>query len=335
MPSSSQLLVVFFVLLGFSAFFSASEASLIALNKVRLRHLVERKKRGAHRVHFLVSRMDKLIATILVGNNLANTGIAAIGTILISRALGEGRALVAGTLIITVILVIFGELIPKVIATNHPEGVAFLVRHLIHFFMTVFRPITYVLTQISNGFIRLFGGNPHFRSPLVTEEEMKMMIQIGKEEGFYGDNERKMLERIFHFDETEVRDVMTPIDRVIAIPIDAGDEELERITLEEGHNRLPVYRGFRSDIVGIIYVRDLVYLFKNRTLIRIEDLMNAPFFVSPHKKVAELLRDFQRRKVQIAIVQDTVTKKATGLVTLEDLIEEIVGELEEEDTALK
>lgn len=308
---------------------------MIALNKVRLRHLVEKNKRGARRVYGLVSRMDKLIATILVGNNLVNTAIAAIATYIFTQWFGAGGGLVLATVVITVILVIFGELTPKILATNHPEGVAFLVRHLISFFIFIFRPVTGLLTAISNGVIRLLGGNPHFRSPLVTEEEIKMMIQIGKEEGFYGDNERKMLERIFHFDEIEVRDVMTSVENMTAVPVDIDEAELERVLMEEGHNRIAVYRDTRVNVVGIIYVRDLLYLFKNSSLIHLNDLMSTPFFVPPHKKVAELLKEFQRRKIQIAIVQDVATKKTIGLVTLEDLIEEIVGEIEEVDSKFK
>ena len=144
-----------------------------------------------------------------------------------------------------------------------------------------------------------------------------------------------MLERIFHFDEIEVRDVMTPLDQMTAVSVDEKDSDIERILLEEGHNRIPVYKDTRANIVGIIYVRDLLYLFKNSSLIRLGDLISAPFFVPPHQKVAELLKEFQKRKIQIAIVRDTKTERAVGLVTLEDLIEEIVGEIEEKDTVIE
>ena len=329
MPAISTLLIIVFVLFFFSALFSASEAALISLNKVRLRHMVEKQKRGARRVYGFISRMDKLIATILVGNSLVNTAIAAIATIILTHIFGDKKGVVISTVLVTVILVIFGELTPKILATNQPERMSFFVRHLVSFFMFVLGPIADFLTLISNGMIRLLGGNPHHRSPIVTEEEMRMMITIGKEEGFYGDNERKMLERIFHFDEIEVRDVMTSLDKMVAVPVDIEEEELERVLLEEGHNRIPVYKDTPANIVGIIYVKDLLYLFKNKELINIGDLMSAPFFVPPHQKVAELLKEFQRRKIQIAIVQDVATKKTVGLVTLEDLIEEIVGEIEE------
>lgn len=326
----SASLIVLLGLLIFSAAFSASETALIALNKIRLRHMLEQKKQGAPRVWKLVSRMDKLIATVLVGNTLVNTAIASISTILITNFFGEGgMGVLIATLATSAVLVLFGDMIPKVMATSHPEGTAFIFRHLVDYSVKIFSPLTYLLTRVANAFIRLFGGNPHHRSPLVTEEEMKMMITIGKEEGFYGDNERKMLERIFHFDDTEVRDVMTPIEKMTAIPIDISPEDLENVLMEQGHNRIPVYEGRPDRIVGILYVRDLLYLFKNSALIHISDLMSEPFFISPNHKVASLLLEFQRRKIQIAIVRDVKTGHVLGLVTLEDLIEEIVGEIEE------
>jgi putative hemolysin len=291
--------------------------------------MMEKKKRGARRVYSIISRMDRLIATLLVGNNLVNTAIAAIATVILTDFFSEEKAILIGTVVITGIIVIFGELTPKIIATNHPEGMAFMVRHLVSMFVTIFGPITGILTRISNGIIRLFGGNPHHRSPLVTEEELKMMITIGREQGFYGDNERKMLEKIFHFDEIIVSDVMTPLEKVTSVPLGIDQDELERVLMEEGHNRVPVYDARKDNIIGILYVRDLLYLIKNSSLIRLGDLVSAPYFIPPNKRVNELLKEFQSKKIQIAIVKDEKTQRAIGLVTLEDLLEEIVGEIEE------
>ena len=329
MNAYSTLPIVLLALFLFSAVFSASEAALIALNKVRLRHMVEKRKRGAKRLYGIGSRMDKFIAAILIANSLVNTAIAAIATLLIAHAFGERNAKIYGTVVVTLVLVVFAELTPKVVATNHPEGVSFLVRHLVSFMIFIFHPLTKLLTWISNGMIRLFGGNPHHRSPLVTEEEIKMMITIGREEGFYGDQERRMLERIFHFDEIFVREVMTPLEKVTCVPLNIEQEELERVLMEEGHNRIPVCDGHKDNIVGILYVRDLIYIIKNSSLIRLGDLISAPYFVLGGKKANELLKEFQAKKIQIAIVRDDKTQKTIGLVTLEDLIEEIVGELEE------
>ncbi|MCG3175216.1 MAG: hypothetical protein MOGMAGMI_00138 [Candidatus Omnitrophica bacterium] len=329
MPPIPVLIGILIGLILLSAFFSGSEAAFISVNKIRLRHMMEQKKGGAHRVYGLVSQIDRLIATILVGNNLVNTAIATLATYLFTQLLGPGQGVLAATVLITLIIVIFGELTPKIVATNHPERVAFTVRHLMQLLIAILLPFTKLLTLISNGFIRLLGGNPNARSPLLTEEEIKMMIRIGKEEGYYGDNERKMLERIFHFDDTEIRDVMTPIEKVVSVPTNVSEEELERVLTEEGHNRIPVHGAKKDDIIGILYVRDLLYLFKNSSLIRLEDLWSQPYFAPPRMKTADLLREFLHRKIQIAIVKDMTSGKCLGLVTLEDLIEEIVGEIEE------
>lgn len=335
MTDNTSLIAILIVLIVVSAFFSGSEAAMIAVNKVRLRHMIQNKKRGARRVYSILQRMDKFIATILVGNNLVNTAIASISTLIIADYFGEQNALIYGTAVITVILIIFADLTPKVIATRHPESFSFLVRHLLSAIMVIFGPIARVLTWISNGIIKMFGGNPHYRSPLITEEEMKMMITIGKEEGFYGDNERKMLERIFHFDEIEVRDVMTPVSEMTCVSLSSDEEALLDVLMEEGHNRIPVYDGSKDHVVGILYVRDLIYLLREGSLIKISDILNAPYFVTADKKVTELLKDFQTKKVQIAIVRDERTQRTLGLVTLEDLVEEIVGELEEPEAGNK
>ena len=329
MIPDSSLLFILVGLLILSAFFAATEAALIAINKVRLRHLVQDKKPGARRVYALVARMDKLIATMIIGNSLVNVATASISMVLFSAYFGEQRALWLSTVSVTLVLIVFGELAPKVLATNRPETVAFAFRHLASFFIWIFSPLTWFLTWVSHGVILLLGGNPHARSPLVTEEEIKMMITIGKEEGFYGDHQRKMLERIFHFDEIEVRDVMTPIEKMTALPLNVEDAELERVLMEEGHNRIPVYQEKKENVIGILYVRDLLYLFLEGSLIRLGDVICTPYFVTTTKKVGELLKEFQSRKIQIAIVKDAKSQKTVGLVTLEDLIEEIVGELED------
>jgi putative hemolysin len=167
------------------------------------------------------------------------------------------------------------------------------------------------------------------RSPLITEEELRTMIEIGKEEGVLSDEERKMLHRIFEFGDTKVADVMIPKEKIIAVDIKASPEDLLNVFVEEGHARLPVYAGSIDNIVGIIYARDLLYILKDRGLFLLPDLVHEAYYVSNKMRVNELLREFQKEKIQIAIVADE-NKKTLGILTLEDLLEEIVGEIEEE-----
>ena len=321
----SILLIIFFIL---SAFFSGTEAAFIALNKIRLRHLQEKGAAGAGRVWHLVSRLDELISTVLFCNNLVNTAIAAIATFILVQVLGPEWGVVTSTIGVTFFLLIFGEITPKIFATNHPEFVAFGFRHVVSFLILFLRPVVQVLTRISNFVLKVVGGRPRFRKPLVTEEEIKMLITVGKEEGYYGDSERHMLDRIFHFDEIEVMEVMSPFDKIVSVDLNVPEDELADILMEKGHNRIPVYDKDPQNILGILYVHDLLYLMKNSQLIRLQDLISAPYYVLPAMKVSVLLKEFQNKKMQIALVRAT-NNRILGLVTLEDLLEEIVGEIEE------
>jgi len=328
MDSPIVLTILLAVLIVLSAVFSGTEAAFIALNKIRLRHLREKKTRGADRVQRLVSRMDELITTILVCNNLVNTALAAIGAVIFVRILGPEWGVLASTIVVTLVLLIFCETTPKIFATDHPESVSFAFRHIMAFLIYVFKPLVMVSTKISAGILRVLRIKRRKRGPLVSEEEIKSMVRLGKELGYYGENERKMLERVFQFDEIDVFEVMTPFDRMVMIDVNFDEDRLADILMEKGHNRIPVYDKKPQNIIGILYVHDLLYLMKNNQLIRMQDLLSAPYFVLPGTKVNNLLKEFQAKKIQIALVRGK-NGKILGLVTLEDLIEEIVGELEE------
>lgn len=321
------LLISIGVLLLFSAFFSMSETALISLSKIRLRHLISRGVKNAKIVQALISKPERLITSILVGNNLVNTAISVIGGIIFVYFYGEKLGLIFATVCVTILLLVCSEIIPKMFAVQRSEKVSLAVAKPISLLVFILNPIAKFFTKLGNGVIKLFGGEVKQRSPLITEEEIKLMIELGKEEGILADDERKMLHRIFEFGDTLVSEVMIPREKMIAIDIDAGAEELLNLFVEEGHARLPVYRGSPENIVGIIYARDLLYIWQNKGLVIIPDLVHEPYFVPKNKRVSELLKDFQRMHLQIAIIVDE-GKKALGLVTLEDLTEEIVGEIE-------
>lgn len=288
----------------------------------------DKKMRGAEHVHRLSTRMEEVITTILVCNNMVNTAIAAIGAVVFVQWFGPQWGVLFSTVVVTVVLLIFCETTPKIFATRHPEMVTFSIRHLLSFLIMVFRPLVLVSNRISSWVIDLGGNKQRKRIPIVTEEEIKLMIRLGKEEGIYTEHEIKMLDRIFHFDEIDVFEVMTPFDKMVMIDIHFDEDALANTLMEKGHNRIPVYDKDPQNIVGILHVHDLLYLFKNQQLIHVQDLLSAPYFVPPDKKVNLLLKEFQAKKIQIAIVRSK-NGKVMGLVTLEDLIEEIVGEIEE------
>jgi CBS domain containing-hemolysin-like protein len=326
--SFAVLVLVFFILLLFSAFFSMSETALISVNKIRLAHGVREGSRWAKIAYDLVLHMDKVITVILILNNLVNTAIAAIGTSLMIQIFGPEAGILISTFVVTVFLLIFGEITPKVFSVSNADRVALIVALPMKFLVKVLDPVANVFTHISNRIVRLFGGKTRARAPLVTEEEMRFMIEAGKEEGIYGEMERKILHRIFEFGGLRVRDAMVPLAKVHAVPITATDDDLFNVCVEEGHSRVPVYQGTRDRIVGIVYTKDLLHLLLNKQLIKIPDVLNEPYTVSPEMTVSALLKEFLNRRVQIAIVSEH--GRAVGLVTLEDLLEEIVGEIDEE-----
>jgi len=322
-------LVVMGILILLSAFFSMSETALIALSKIRLRHLVVKGAKNAKLVHALVSRPERLITSILVGNNFVNTAISVIGATIFIYLYGERLGIFLATICIAIIILIFGEIIPKMFAVQRSEKVSLAIARPISFLLMILNPVSQVLNRLGNVIIRIFGSEVKRRSPLITEEEIRLMIEVGKEEGVLVEEERKMLHRIFEFGDTLVSEVMLPKEKMVAIDIDSDAEELLDLLVEEGHARIPAYKGSIDTIVGIIFARDLLYILRNKELIIIQDLVHPAYLVPAKKRVNELLRDFQKMRIQIAIVVDE-NNKTLGLVTLEDLIEEIVGEIDEE-----
>ncbi|MBN2831275.1 MAG: HlyC/CorC family transporter [Candidatus Omnitrophica bacterium] len=309
--------------------FALSETAIIALSRIKLRHMVSKGIKRAQSVYRLSGKMDKFIAAILIGNNFVNIAMSAIVTAVCIPLFGFNWGTLIATFITAFFVLIFCEITPKIFAAKHTEKVSLFVAPIMEGFVQFFGPVTKFFIWISNFLLKAFGMDPAKRSPLVTEEDLKLMIEVGKEEGVVSDEERKMLHRIFEFGDTAISDCMVPKDKIIAVNINTGSDELLNMFVEEGHARLPVYSGVIDNIVGVIYARDLLYILRDKGLFLLQDLVHNPYYVLDTMRVSELLRKFQANRIQIAIVVDK-NKKTLGLVTLEDLIEEIVGEIDEE-----
>jgi CBS domain containing-hemolysin-like protein len=332
LPSLTGLFILFVVLLFLSAFFAGSETALISVNKVRLSHLVKQGGKRAKVAQELVLRLDRLITTILVWNSLVNTAMAAIGTSICIKVLGPELGVLVATFLVTVLILIFGEISPKIFSASNSDKTALRIAYPMKTVVLISTPIVFVFTRIGRFVVKLFGGKTGKRGPLVTEEEMRFMVEAGKEEGIYGDLERFMLHRIFEFGDLKIEDVMIPLREVDMVSLRATEQDLFDVCAEEGHQRVPVYEEERENIVGIVYSKDLLHLLLNDQLIKIPDILHEPLFVHPMMKVTTLLKEFLKRKLHIAIVGHKT--QAVGLVTLEDLLEEIVGEIEEEQPKL-
>jgi putative hemolysin len=294
--------------------------------------MLQRGIKRAQHIQRLISKLDKFIVAILVGNNFVNIAISAIITGICVYIFGYKWGIIIATVVGSFFIVIFCEITPKIIAIKHTERMALFVAPIMELFIKVFTPFIGIFNVAGDLLIKLMRIEPAKRSPLITEEELRMMIEVGREEGFLSDEEGKMLHRIFEFGDTKVSDVMVPKDKITAVKVDTSPEELLDIFAEQGHERLPAFKGSIDNIVGVIHARDLLYTLRDKELFLVQDLLREGYFVPGTMRVNELLKKFQAEKIQIAIVIDERSKKTLGIVTLEDLIEEIVGEIEEKKT---
>jgi len=324
-------IILLLILAVMSFIFSATETSIIALSRIRLRHMLSRGIKRAQNIQRLISKMDKFITAILVGNNFVNIAISSIVTGLCIMYFGYEWGIIVATLVAAFFIVIICEITPKVIAIKHTERVALAIAPLMEAFIKIFSPLISLFGGASNLIIKILGIKPAKKSPLITEEELRLMIEMGKEEGFLSDEKGRMLHRIFEFGDIKAGDTMIPLAKMVSVSVNITPEELLNIFVEEGHARLPVYKDSKDHIVGIIYARDLLYILRDKGLFLLQDLIHEACYVPARMPVSELLRRFQSDHIQIAIIVDA-QKKAIGLVTLEDLIEEIVGEIEEKRT---
>ena len=329
-PLTFLWVVLIFLLLAASAFLSLSETALIGLSKIRLHHLADRGIKQAKQVQALiVGRFDQVISSLLVANNFVNTAISCIGTALCVAWFGPEWGIVAATIFMGTLILIFGEISPKVFAIRYAEQVALKVIPVLRVVVRVFEPVSKPFAHLSQKLLQSFGVEMGRRSPLVTEEELKLMIELGRQEGVLAEDERTLLHRIFEFGDLKVEDVMVPREKMISVPAGATHDEVLTVLTEEGHSRIPVYKDSPDRIIGIIYAQELLHIWREGWLIVLQDLIHTPFEVSPERRVSDLLLEFQRHRVQIAIVVDQ-NRRALGLVTLEDLMEEIVGEIGED-----
>ena len=322
------LFIIILILGVISFLFSASETAIIGLSKIRLRHMLQQGIKRAKSVQRLVTKLDKVITAILIGNNLVGFAISSIFTGIFIQIYGYRWGVVVSTFVTTMILLIFCEITPKILSARHAGKMALATAPFMEVVLVIFKPVIAFFIGISTFILKIFGVETAKRSPLITVEELKSMIEMGQEEGLLSEDERKMLHRIFEFGATSVADVMVPKENIVAVNINTSSEDLLNIFVEEGHARLPVYSGSRENIVGIVYARDLLYVLREKGLFLLPDLLHGACFVSGFMQVSQMLRKFQEEKMQIAIVVDK-NKAALGLVTLEDLLEEIVGEIEE------
>jgi len=318
-------IILFILCVIFSAFFSSSEVALISITRAKVRTLVNEGRPGAHALATLKESPEHLLTTILIGNNIVNVGAAAIATAIAIRIFGDiGVGIATG--LVVIILLIFGEISPKIYAARASENFALAVSPVILFLSHIFRPIIWVVERISPR----IGAGRDASEPAVTEEEIKEWIDVGKEEGTIEQGEQDMLYSVLEFGDTTAREAMTPrIDSVLMEDTTSLNDAI-RIFNETGFSRIPIYHEHIDNITGVLNVKDVFSVIVSNTKHpSIKDIMYDPFFVPETKKIDELLKELQVRRVQIAIVIDEYSS-FVGIVTVEDILEEIVGDIMDE-----
>jgi Mg2+/Co2+ transporter CorB len=319
------LIALLVVMILLSAFFSGSETAMMSLNRYRLRHLVKNKHRGAMLTQALLSRPDRLIGLILLGNNFVNIAASSLTTIIFYRIMGEtGIAIGAGLL--TLVILIFGEVTPKTLAIMHPERIAFPVAYILTPLLRLMYPIVWLTNGISNSLIKIFGITPQETAmQQLSRDELRTVVNEAG--ALIPRRHQRMLLSILDLENVTVEDIVIPRNEIVGIDLDNDIDEILRLLTTSQHTRLPIYRENIDQVLGIIHVRNALHLIAQKNLSKetLQDIAREAYFVPEGTSLHTQLLNFQRQKRRIALVVDEYGD-ILGLVTLEDILEEIVGE---------
>lgn len=326
-PGDIGQLISLVILLVLSAFFSSAETSLTTVNKIRMRTLAESGNKKAARVLRVTEDSGKMLSAILIGNNLVNISASSIATTLAIKFFQNAGAGIA-TGVLTFLILIFGEISPKTMATIHAEKMALSIAGIISFLMWVLTPVIFVINKLAMGFLFLLGVRAEDKAEEITEEELRTIVDVSQETGVIEGEERDMIHNLFDFGDAKVKEIMVPRIDMTFINIEDSYEDILTVVREDLFTRIPVYEDSTDNVVGIINIKDLL-LFDTEKEFHVKDIMREPFFTYEQKNTADLFLEMRQSSISIAIVLDEYGTTA-GLITLEDLLEEIVGEIRDE-----
>ena len=326
-PSDAIQLVVLVILLALSAFFSSAETALTTVNRLRVRALVDDGDARAIVLAKVIDDPGKLLSAILIGNNIVNISASSIATLLATKFFGSAGAGIA-TGVMTLLVLIFGEVTPKTMASLKAEKIALSYAKTIYGIMFVFTPLIFILDLLSGGLLRLLGVDPDKRDDSVTEEDLRTIVEAGHEDGVLETEEHKMINNVFDFGDHQAKDIMVPRVDMCFLKLDATYEDFMKIYREEKFTRIPVYEETRDNVIGILNVKDLILYDKNQEF-HVKDFLREAYYTYEFKNTSELMMEMRKNSISIAIVLDEYGATA-GLVTLEDLLEEIVGDIRDE-----
>jgi len=326
--SDLPLFILLVLLVLMSAFFSSAETALINMSKIRLKHLVKENVKNADKLEKLYEDSNKLIGAILIGNNIVNVATSSIATIITtSRFSNAGLGISVG--LTTLVILIFGEITPKNLALQNSESICLFVAPIILFLVRIFTPILFILNNISKLLSSLLGQRNDDKKPTITQDELKTIVDVSNQEGVLQTDETEMIQNIFEFKDLTVDDIMIQRRDIVAISSDMSYDEIIEVFKNRQLSRLPIYEDTIDDIIGVLYAKDLFFNEHNKEEFDIKTLMREPVFVNEFVKISDFFKKMQQVKTHIAIVLDEYGGVA-GIVTMEDLVESIVGDIYDE-----
>ena len=334
-PSVTQLIILFILLL-LSSFFSSAETALMTVNKIRLRSLEEEGNKNAKIVNKLVEDPTKMLSAILIGNNIVNLTASSISTTLAtSLATNSGLNMEASlavglaTGLLTILILIFGEITPKSLATINAEALSLLYAKPIYFLTQLLTPVIFIVNKLSLGILLLFRIDPNKKQQAITENELRTIVDVSHEEGVIESEEREMITNVVDFGDSIAKDVMVPRVDVSFANVDLSYDELVELFAENKYSRLPVYEESTDNVVGVINLKDIFFYQGEKEDFNISNIMREPYITYEFKHTSELLSEMKQDHVSMSVVIDEYGS-TVGIITLEDLLEEIVGEIRDE-----
>ena len=325
-PELEIQIITLIILLFLSSFFSSSDTALVSVNRIKIRTLEEEGNKKAKTLMKIYENEAKMLSAILIGNNLVNTYAASIAAT-IAYAFG-GAAVGLATFLITLFILIFGEITPKTLATQNAEKIALAYAPIISFLMKILTPFIFFINGFSNIVLKILGVNKDQNNPSMTENELRTMMDVSHEEGVIEEDEKNLINNVFDFTDSKARDVMVPRVHVVMADIESSYKDLIEIFREEHFTRIPIYKESIDNIVGLVNMKDLL-LYEDIDDFDINKVLRKPYFTYETKKISELLVEMKESTFNLAIVVDEYGELA-GIITLEDIIEEIVGDVHDE-----
>lgn len=328
MDSSDAIqLGVLIALIGLSAFFSSAETSLTTVNKIRIKTLADQGNKKAVTLLKVINDSGKMLSAILIGNNIVNLSASALATTLALNIWGNAAVGIA-TGVLTLLILLFGEITPKTLATLYAEQLSMGYAGIILFMMRVLTPVIFLINKLSYVCLRIMRIDPSAKMNSITEHELRTIVDVSHEEGVIESDERQMIYNVFDFGDSQAKDIMVPRVDMVSIDINSTYDEIIDVFEQEKFTRLPVYEESPDNVIGIINVKDLLFC-KPSEEFHIRDIMREPYFTYEYKKTSELMVEMRQDSINFTIVLDEYGATA-GLITLEDLLEEIVGEIRDE-----